>query len=173
MKNVFAHEWLMSTLTIRFSFCFVVSHIFEDNIKTAARRCKLKPRRVFKDGIQINPEVYGKHVSIFKRHQYFKFLWYLINLLLRSQLIRIIQIIMEENFLVKGNSSLKSGNKMYSCKRYSLYKNVWLPQCKDAYHKLQKVVTLFTFEISSPQASLLSRSKKCYIELVQMSSFMN
>ena len=71
---------------------------------------------------------------------------------------------MQENFFVKGNSSLKS-------KMYSLYKNVWLPQCKGAYHKLQKVVTLFTFEISSPQASLLSGSKKCY-KLVQMSSFM-
>jgi len=49
----------MSTSTIRFSFYFLVSNIFEDNIKAAARRSKLEPGRVFKDGIQINPEVYG------------------------------------------------------------------------------------------------------------------
>lgn len=60
----------MSTSTIRFSFYFLVSNIFEDNIKAAARRSKFEPRRVFKDGIQINPEVYGKHTSIRKGYQY-------------------------------------------------------------------------------------------------------
>ena len=60
----------MSTLTIRFSFHFLVPNIFEDNIKAAARRSKLKLSRLFKDGIQINPEVYGKDVSIPKGHRY-------------------------------------------------------------------------------------------------------
>lgn len=54
--------WSVQTKT--FSFYFQVSNIFEDNIKTAARRSKPKLRGLFEDGIQIDPKVYGKHVSI-------------------------------------------------------------------------------------------------------------
>lgn len=61
MIKVFAHEWLISTNLKFFFFYFQVPNVFEDNTKTAARGSKLKPRGLFKDGIQINPEVYGKH----------------------------------------------------------------------------------------------------------------